>query len=718
VEKFEKLMSLVKRGNPMLSETYFVSSFISGLKDYIQHHLQCYKPATLSQAFWYAKRLEQATPPQRKQPFLFPTQKPQKQWVKDTKEKDQIAPNIAELRAVGKCFKCREPWVPGHNKVCKGKQAFAVILVENAEGQEEVAVVNDETTSEGAEFHDAEATPQVQISMHALTGVSTQANAFTLKIHIGNKVAIALVDSGSDVSFINDKFAIKTGLTISSASEITVTAANGKTMKSITACKACSYSIQGHTFQSDFRLLGVQGFDIILGADWIYTHSPVGLDLKRRELSITKEGTHLLTFSDQLAYPAKHIIGTRKLCKLLKKKAVGAMVVLQNHGSPKDCPLPQSIPREVASLLSEFMDVFQEPQELPPQRSVDHSISLVDDSKPIHQRPYRLAHHQKNAMEELIQHLLQAQMIRPSVCPYSSPVILVKKKDATWRLCVDFRQLNSNTIKNKYPIPIIEDLLDELFGAQVFSKIDLRSGYHQIRMSEQDIQKTAFTTHMGHFEYLVMPFGLTNAPATFQTLMNNVLAQFLRKFTLVFFDDILIYSKSLSEHVTHLRSVLEVLRANKLFAKLSKCTFAQSEIEYLGHVINQDGVATDPAKISAIQSWPTPKTVTELRSFLGLTGYYRRFIQSYGVICRPLVDALKKNSFIWSASQDLAFTQLKQIMSSPPVLALPDFSQPFVLEADASGNGIGAVLMQQGKPISFMQLCQLMKKRLWQSWKL
>jgi len=403
---------------------------------------------------------------------------------------------------------------------------------------------------------------------------------------------------------------------------------------------------------------------------------------------------------------------------LLKKKAVGAMVVLQNHGSPKDCPLPQSIPREVASLLSEFMDVFQEPQELPPQRSVDHSISLVDDSKPIHQRPYRLAHHQKNAMEELIQHLLQAQMIRPSVSPYSSPVILVKKKDATWRLCVDFRQLNSNTIKNKYPIPIIEDLLDELFGAKVFSKIDLRSGYHQIRMSEQDIQKTAFTTHMGHFEYLVMPFGLTNAPATFQTLMNNVLAQFLRKFALVFFDDILIYSKSLSEHVTHLRSVLEVLRANKLFAKLSKCTFAQSEIEYLGHVINQDGVATDPAKISAIQAWPTPKTVTELRSFLGLTGYYRRFIQSYGVICRPLFDALKKNSFIWSASQDLAFTQLKQIMSSPPVLALPDFSQPFVLEADASGNGIGAVLMQQGKPISFMQLCQLMKKRLWQSWKL
>ena len=207
----------------------------------------------------------------------------------------------------------------------------------------------------------------------------------------------------------------------------------------------------------------------------------------------------MITFSDQLAFPAGHILSTRKLCKLLKKKAIGALVVLQSHVTSSESRPIQPVPPEIAQLLSEFQDVFQEPQELPPQRSVDHSIPLLDNSKTIHQRPYRLAHHQKNAMEDLVKQLLQAQMIRPSVSPYSSPVILVKKKDNTWRLCVDFRQLNSNTIKNKYPIPIIEDLLDELFGAQVFSKIDLRSGYHQIRMSEQGIQKTAFTTHMGHF---------------------------------------------------------------------------------------------------------------------------------------------------------------------------------------------------------------------------
>jgi hypothetical protein len=189
---------------------------------------------------------------------------------------------------------------------------------------------------------------------------------------------------------------------------------------------------------------------------------------------------------------------------------------------------------------------------------------------------------------------------------------------------MDYRQLNSNTVKNKYPIPIIEDLLDELFGAEIFSKIDLRSGYHQIRMKEEDIPKTAFSTHMGHFEYVVLPFGLTNAPATFQFLMNSVLAQFLRKFALVFFDDILINNFSLQDHVEHLRSVLEVLRLHKLYAKMSKCTFAQKEIEYLGHIITKQGVATDPSKLSIIQNWPSPTSITQL---MKRTGFPNRGIR-------------------------------------------------------------------------------------------
>jgi len=252
-------------------------------------------------------------------------------------------------------------------------------------------------------------------------------------------------------------------------------------------------------------------------------------------------------------------------------------------------------------LLDKYSDVFQEPTQLPPERDVDHKIPLLNGAEIVNSRPYRLSHGQKDTMESLILQLLKNQVIRPSVSPYSSPAILVKKKDGTWRLCIDYRKLNKLTVKNKYPIPVIEDLLDELHGAKIFSKIDFRSGYHQITMHMVDIPKTAFNTHQGHFEYVVMPFGLTNAPATFQTLMNQLLQKYLRKFILVFFDDILIYSKTNTEHEEHLEMVLKVLLSNQLYAKMSKCVFGQPQVEYLVHIISGEGVATDPEKIRVVK---------------------------------------------------------------------------------------------------------------------
>lgn len=258
------------------------------------------------------------------------------------------------------------------------------------------------------------------------------------------------------------------------------------------------------------------------------------------------------------------------------------------------------------------------------------------------------------------------------------------------------------TVKDRFPIPLIEDIMDELGGAKVFSKIDLRADYHQVRMDPADIHKTAFETHSCYFEYLFMPFGLTNAPATFQSLMNTVFSELLRKCVLIFFDDILIYSSSLGTHVDHLRSVFELMRQNQLFPKRSKCSFATDRVEYLGHFIQETGVSADPHKIKAIVEWPVPSNLKALRGFLGLAGYYRRFVRRFGTIACSLTALKKKNGFELSEEAETAFRTLKQALCEAPVLALPQFDKPFVVETDACGQGIGDVLMQEGHSIAYI----------------
>jgi hypothetical protein len=288
------------------------------------------------------------------------------------------------------------------------------------------------------------------------------------------------------------------------------------------------------------------------------------------------------------------------------------------------------------------------------------------------------------------------------VSPWGAPVLFVKKKDGTLRLCIDYSQLNKVTIKNKYPLPRINDLFDQLGGATIFSKIDLRSGYHQVRIKCEDIHKTAFRTQYGHYEFMVVPFGLTNAPATFMCLMNNVLSKFLDKFVLVFIDDILIYSKSREEHEEHLRLVLQVLREHQLYAKFSKCDFFQKQIHYLGHVLSKEGVAVDLDKIRSIMEWPTPKDVSDIRSFMGLVGYYRRFIKYFSKIGCPITALQKKGTkFLWTQQCEERFQTLKHLLTHAPVLKIVDPEADFFVCTDACKEGLRGVLMQEGKVICY-----------------
>ncbi|GKC00466.1 putative reverse transcriptase domain-containing protein [Tanacetum coccineum] len=269
-------------------------------------------------------------------------------------------------------------------------------------------------------------------------------------------------------------------------------------------------------------------------------------------------------------------------------------------------------------------------------------------------------------------------------------------------MCIDYRELNKLTVKNRYPLPRIDDLFDQLQGSSVYSKIDLRSGYHQLKVREEDIPKTAFRTPYGHYEFQVMRFGLTNAPAVFMDLMNRVCKPYLDKFMIVFIDDILIYSKSKQEHEEHLKLILELLKKEQLYAKFSKCEFWIPKVQFLGHVIDSQGIHVDPAKIKSIKYWASPKTATEIHQFLGLASYYRRFIKGFSKIAKLMTKLTqKKVKFDWGDKEETTFQLIKHKLCSAPILALPEGSENFIVCCDASIKGLGIVLMQREKVIAY-----------------
>jgi hypothetical protein len=375
----------------------------------------------------------------------------------------------------------------------------------------------------------------------------------------------------------------------------------------------------------------------------------------------------------------------------------------------------ETIQQLIAEIMKRFKMVFPEdlPHGLPPERDIDHRIEVEIGAIPPTKQPFRMSEFELAELRKQLTELLEHGFIRPSKSPYASPVLFVKKSDGSLRLCIDYRALNKITIKNKYPLPRIEELFDRLAGAKYFSKIDLRSGYHQIRINPPDIEKTAFNTRYGLFEFLVLPFGLTNAPATFMHLMNNILSPFLDRFVICFLDDILVYSKNLQDHYYHLSQVLNTLKVNQLYAKLSKCEFFKRSITFLGHQVSGKGLSMEENKVKDILQWPIPRNADDIRSFLGLAGFYRKFIANFSRICLHLTNLLQQNSsFYWGEEQMKSFNNLKYSISHAPILILPNPTLPFTVTTDASTFAVGAVIQQQQDESKGLQPIAFLSKKL------
>jgi transposase InsO family protein len=475
----------------------------------------------------------------------------------------------------------------------------------------------------------------------------------------------------------------------------TVRVANGTTVTTKGKVKL-SLWIRNSTFHITAWVFHTTQFDLVLGQPWLTQYNPV-INWKFRTVEYQQK---LLTAPSQSlkvdGTTSLSLASIRDIRQAVAHQEGNLFMVKVSKPKPDDTRSDE----QTQKWQAEYPEVFSPPKGLPPQRHIQHSIP-TGDTDPVACRPYRLSQPEQKELERHLRELLEAGYIQPSSSAWAAPILFVRKKSGELRMVIDYRRLNKLTTRSQFPIPNVSDIIDQLHGKTHFTVLDLKSGYHQVRVKEEDRHKTAFVTPQGLFEFTVMPFGLTGAPSTFCQLMNSILQPYLRKFVAVYMDDILIYSDNQQDHERHIRLVLDTLKRESLSVNSKKCQFNQPEVEFVGLIVSHDGLKVSPTK-TAVANWPTPYDRATVFSFLQFVNWLRSFLFGIADLTTPLSDLLKKDTpFVWGEKQQLAFDQIKQMVCNPPVLKYPDFSKPFVLWTDASDHAVGGILMQGAGPIAF-----------------
>ncbi|GEQ72886.1 hypothetical protein JCM33374_g6574 [Metschnikowia sp. JCM 33374] len=509
-----------------------------------------------------------------------------------------------------------------------------------------------------------------------------------------NHSSLALLDSGATADFIDSELVDRLKLQKRPVRHRTqATLASTDVRVDIIHSVSLTIQCNGLQFRRGFYVYPGLVEDIVLGRPFLKQYARE-LDFAREEFNGRPLQQCQKANLSGLQTPTVALISAKRAGRECKKKTNEVFTLLVRSITYSSSIKAGVVPKSLFD-LTEFSDVVRDelPPGLPPNRQIQHSIEVIPGSKPTSRPPHRLTYEEKKELTLQIEQLLSEGKIEPCGSPYGAPVLFVRKKDGSRRLCVDYRGLNANTIRERFPLPLIDDIFDTLAGAKVFSSLDLHSGYHQVRMNAKDVYKTAFVTPYGQYAWRVMPFGLTNAPATFQHLMNHIFRTLLNRSVVIYLDDILVFSKTVEEHRIHLRQVLEILRTHKLVAKAKKCYFFQKELQFLGHVLSADGIRPNPDKVKAVREWSNVATVKQAQSFLGLTGFYRRFIADYASYTSCIHDFIA-GKVPWSSTHDSMVTALKAKLTSAPILILPNPIHTYVVYTDASNYYMGAVLHQ------------------------